>query len=81
MATAPQDILLTFDLRLYQGNANIGLLHCNNLKSGIVYGAMVHNMKLIAHKYYQGNELCVVFVVCCVLRVVFVVYVVCVSVV
>jgi len=69
LATAPQDMLLTYDLRLYQGDANIGLLHCNNHKSGIVYTSMVHNMRTIRHMYYQGKCMCfgvqnIVFVQC-----------------
>ena len=63
LATAPQDMLLTYDLKLYQGDANVGLLHCNNHKSGIVYPSMVHNMKTIRHMFYQGDCIALVDVI------------------
>lgn len=55
LASAPQEIQLSYDLRLYQGARNMGLLHCNNHKSSGIYAAVVYNIKHALEKYYHGN--------------------------
>ena len=55
LASAPQDVQIAYDLRLYVGTKNVGLLHCNNHKSSMIYPTVVSNIKHALDKYYQGK--------------------------
>eukprot|EP01032_Pedospumella_encystans_P011537 gene11537-13410_t len=56
LASAPQDVQIAYDLRLYVGTKNVGLLHCNNHKSSMIYPTVVSNIKHALDKYFQGEE-------------------------
>jgi hypothetical protein len=56
LISAPDDLALAFDLSLTVNQASsVGLLHCNNMNSGSLYGPFADGMRRYNRDYYSGE--------------------------
>lgn len=56
LTSTPDDLSLSFDLRLLIGDSPVGLLHCNNMRSGSSYHVFVDALRRFRSDLYSGMQ-------------------------
>jgi hypothetical protein len=60
LTSAPEDTTLRYDLTLRVGGAmqapSVGLLHCNNMRSGSSYHMVIDALRRFHNEFYAGKD-------------------------